>query len=119
MGGSAAGGTGYYGQDRGLMPRMKLIYKTLGRTGKIDVGKDLTGTASYFGSIDNRLIEADFTPEQCRDLTVRKEILWSSETATDQEVNAKDIDFIRSLKSDDPGVGYNRWPKFRPQSERT
>jgi len=26
--------------------------------------------------------------QQCRDLTIRKEILWESQTATDREVNA-------------------------------
>jgi hypothetical protein len=30
---------------------------------------------SYFGSVDNRLIQSDFTSEQSRDFTVRKEIL--------------------------------------------
>ena len=35
--------------------------------GKIHIGKDLTGTVSYFGSVDSRLIQRDFTPEQCLD----------------------------------------------------
>jgi hypothetical protein len=81
--------------------------------GKIYIGKDLTGTVSYFGSVDGRLIEADLTPEQHTDLSIRKEILWESETATDQEVNAREIEFIRALMSNDPAIGYNRWPKFR------
>jgi hypothetical protein len=54
---------------------MKVIYKITYPNGKIYVGQDLTGSVSYFGSADSRLIKADFTPEQCRDLTVRKEIL--------------------------------------------
>jgi len=95
------------------MARMKVIYKITWPNGKIYVGKDLTGTVSYFGSADPRRIEADFTPEQCRDLIVRKEILWESQTATDQEVNAKEVEFILLLRSNDPAVGYNRWPKFR------
>jgi hypothetical protein len=91
---------------------MKVIYKITYPNGKIYIGKDLTGTVSYFGSVDSRLIQSDFTPEQSRDFTIRKEILWQSDTATDQDVNSKEIEFIRSFRSNDPAVGYNRWPKF-------
>ncbi len=84
---------------------MKVIYKITYPNGKIDVGQDLTGAVSYFGSANSRLIEADFTPDQCRDLPVRKEILWESETATNQEVNAKEVEFILKLRSNDPAVG--------------
>jgi hypothetical protein len=94
---------------------MKVVYKITYPNGKIYVGRDLTGTVGYFGSVDSRLLQNDFTPEQCRDLTIRKEILWQSETATDQEVNVKEIEFIRSCRSNDPAVGHNRWPKFRRQ----
>jgi len=79
------------GPRRRSPSRTKVIYKITWPNGKIYVGKDLTGTVSYFGSIDHRLIEKDFTPEQCRDLTVRKEVLWQSEMASDQEVNAKEV----------------------------
>ncbi len=84
---------------------MKVIYKITYPNGKIYVGQDLTGSVSYFGSANSRLIEADFTPDQCRDLTVRKEILWESETATNQEVNAKEVEFILKLRSNDPAGG--------------
>lgn len=92
---------------------MKVIYKITYPNGKIYVGKDLTDTLNYFGSADSRLIEADFSREQMRDFTIRKEILWESETATDQEVNLKEVEFIKALRSNDPTVGYNRWPKFK------
>jgi hypothetical protein len=46
---------------------MKVIYKITYPNGKIHIGKDLTGTVSYFGSVDSRLIQRDFTPEQCLD----------------------------------------------------
>lgn len=48
--------------------------------------------------------------QQRREVTVRKEILWESDTATNQEVNAKEIEFIRLLRSNDPAIGYNRRP---------
>jgi hypothetical protein len=91
---------------------MKVIYKITYPNGKIYVGKDLTGTLNYFGSADSRLIAKDFTSEQQRDFTIRKEILWASDNATDREVNAKEVEFIRALQSNNPTVGYNQWPKF-------
>jgi len=92
---------------------VKVVYKITYPNGKVYVGKDLTGSANYFGSADGRLIERDFTEEQRRDFSIRKEILWESATASDQEVNLKEVEFIRSLKSNDPTSGYNQWPKFK------
>ncbi|MCY1223155.1 hypothetical protein D9M72_352670 [compost metagenome] len=91
---------------------MKVIYKITYPNGKIYVGKDLTGTLTYFGSADSKLIEQDFTAEERRDFTVRKQILWESETATDKEVNLKEVEFINKFQSNNPATGYNRWPKF-------
>lgn len=94
---------------------MKVIYKITYPNGKIYVGKDLTGTLCYFGSPNSDLIARDFTPEQMRDFTIRKEILWESETASDSEVNAKEVELIRQYESNNPSIGYNQWPKFQPQ----
>lgn len=91
---------------------MKVIYKITYPNGKVYIGKDLTDSINYFGSADGTRIGADFTREQRRDFTVRKEILWESETASDREVNLKEIEFIRRFRSNDPAIGYNRWPKF-------
>ena len=93
---------------------MKYVYKITYPNGKIYVGKDLIGQITYFGSVDPALVAADFTREQWRDFTVRKEIIWESETATDAEVSQKGVEFIRAFRSNDPKVGYNRWPMFRP-----
>ena len=92
---------------------MKVIYKITYPNGKIYVGKDLTGTLNYFGSANSKLIERDFTAEQIRDFTVRKQILWESETATDKEVNLKEVELIKELEANDPNIGYNQWPKFK------
>jgi hypothetical protein len=92
---------------------MKVIYKITYPNGKIYVGMDLTGSVSYFGSADSRLVAADFTLEEHRDFTVRKEILWESETTSDSEVRKKEAEFIRALRSNDPAIGYNRWPAFK------
>jgi hypothetical protein len=93
--------------------KVKVIYKVTYPNGKIYVGKDLTNSINYFGSANGKLIEKDFTWEQRRDFTIRREIIWESDTASDQEVNLKEIEFIRSLKSNDPAIGYNQFPKFK------
>jgi hypothetical protein len=53
---------------------------------------------------------------QDHDFTVRREILWESETATRGEVSQKEMEFIRLYRSNDPAVGYNRWPRFVPDA---
>ncbi len=91
---------------------MNVIYKITYPNGKIYVGQDRTDSINYFGSAEQSLIAADFTREQRRDFTIRREILWESETATHAEVSQKELEFIRALRSNDPKVGYNRWPKY-------
>ena len=54
-----------------------------------------------------------FTREQRRDFAIRREILWESETASDAEVSTMERDFILALRSNDPAIGYNRWPKAK------
>ena len=61
------------------------------------------------------LVNEDFkslSVEERKDYTVRKEILWESEDCSESELAAKEVEFIRKLKSNDPAVGYNRWPKL-------
>ncbi|MEN1761716.1 GIY-YIG nuclease family protein [Anoxynatronum sibiricum] len=92
---------------------MKIIYKITYPNGKIYIGKDLTDSINYFGSADSQLIEKDFSREERRDFIIRKEIIWESDTATDQEVNRREVELIREFRSNDPAVGYNQWPKFK------
>ncbi|MFO0754125.1 MAG: hypothetical protein U0411_12485, partial [Thermodesulfovibrionales bacterium] len=68
---------------------MKVIYKITYPNGKIYIGKDLTNTINYFGSADSRLIEKDFTREQRKNFTIKKEILFESED--ENEINRKEI----------------------------
>ena len=91
---------------------VKVIYKITYPNGKIYVGQDRTDSINYFGSADSQLIAADFTRDQRRDFTIRRELLWESDTATDAEVTAKEVEFIKALRSNDPTIGYNRWPKY-------
>lgn len=94
---------------------MKVIYKITYPNGKIYVGQDITDSIDYFGSANSALIAKDFTREQRRDFTIRKEILWESEAATSKEVSQKEVEFILALRSNDPSVGYNQWPRYKPQ----
>lgn len=91
---------------------MKVIYKITYPNGKIYIGQDLTDSINYFGSANGKLIEKDFTREQRRDFMIRKEILWESETASNQEVNMKEVEYILLFKANAPIVGYNQRPKF-------
>ena len=90
---------------------MKVIYKITYPDGKIYIGSDLTNSINYFGSASNEFIEQDFTREERRDFTIRKEILWESETASDQEVRQKEKELIGKHQSNDPEIGYNQRPK--------
>ena len=95
---------------------MKVVYKITYPNGKIYVGQDITDSINYFGSPKSKLLAADFTPEQRRDFTARKQILWESETATQDELNRMERKFITELRANDPTIGYNRWPKWKPSS---
>ncbi len=96
--------------------RLKQIYKIAYPTGKIYIGKDSVGSHRYFGSPNIDVINDDFLnlPKKIRlDYTVRKQILWESENATEKELSEKEIEFIRKYGSNDPSIGYNKWPKFK------
>ena len=89
----------------------KVVYKITYPNGKVYVGQDLTDSVNYFGSASSSLVARDFTDAERRDFTIRKQILWESETATDQEVTQKEVEYILALNANDPSVGYNQWPK--------
>jgi len=91
----------------------KVIYKITYPNGKIYIGKDLVDALHYFGSANSKLIEKDFTREQRRDFTIRKEILFEAENISDQEINKKEVEFIKQYQSNNPTIGYNQWPKFK------
>ena len=92
---------------------MKWIYRIIYPNGKIYVGKDLTGSANYFGSANSKIIAQDFTFKELKNFSIRREIIWYSETATDKEVNQREVELILENKSNNPAIGYNRLPKFR------
>ena len=95
---------------------MKQIYKiTHLATNKIYIGKVAYESFRYFGSPDIDVINEDYMKlpkEKQKDYTVRKEILWESEDCTDTELAEKEVEYIRESQSNNPEIGYNRWPKF-------
>ena len=92
---------------------MKVVYKITYPNGKIYIGRDVTDTIDYFGSPDSALIAKDFTREERRDFTIRKQILWESDTASLAEVAQKESELIREHRSNDPDIGYNRTARLR------
>ena len=88
--------------------------------GKIYVGMDLTGTALYMGSpsaYEQILADLELDPNRLK-LTLCKEILWESETATDAEVRAMEMKLIRETGANDPAIGYNLSPRWKGFSDR-
>ena len=92
---------------------MKIIYKTTYPNGKIYVGSDVAYNINYFGSASHALVASDFSWSQQLDFTIRKEILYWSEDASNSEVLKLEMQYIRTLRANDPEVGYDRHPPFR------
>ena len=94
---------------------MKQIYMISYPTGKIYIGKDSVGSYRYYGSPDMDVVNADFEnlPDEIKkDYTIRKQILWESEGCSEAELSEKEVAFIREYQSNNPDIGYNRWPKY-------
>ena len=48
-----------------------------------------------------------------RKYSIEKEILWEKESTTIDELSEKEIYYILLYNSNNPKIGYNRWPKFK------
>ncbi|MGK5088952.1 GIY-YIG nuclease family protein [Bdellovibrionota bacterium FG-2] len=92
--------------------RLMVVYKITFPNGKIYVGQDRINTLTYFGSMDSGFVERDFSREQQHDFSIRKAVLWESETASHKELNEKEIEFIYAYRSNNPAIGYNQRPKL-------
>ncbi len=89
----------------------KVLYKITYPNGKIYVGKDLTNTLTYFGSVNSDIVEQDFSEDEKKDFSIRKEILL--ESYDEKEINQSESKFILKYQSNNPNIGYNKWPKFK------
>ncbi|WP_163937547.1 GIY-YIG nuclease family protein [Paraferrimonas sp. SM1919] len=99
---------------------MKQIYKiTYHPVNKIYIGKDSVGSYKYFGTPNMEIVNLDFEklPDHIRkNYTIQKEILWESENCSESDLSLKEVEFIRQYQSNNPSIGYNRWPKFTPKA---
>jgi hypothetical protein len=86
---------------------MPTIYRITYPNGKIYVGSDTTDTLTYFGSVNNNAVAADFSDSERMSFTVRKDVLWSGECSRSELVR-REYKLIRELRSNDPAIGYNR-----------
>lgn len=101
------------------MVRRKQVFKITYPNGKTYVGLDPTGKVSYFGGPSaDEPISSDLA-EHRLDLTVRKQILWESDTATAAEARAIETTLIREHCSADPKVGYNVAAQVLPPAKET
>ena len=102
------------GRYKGYICQMslKVIYKITYPNGKIYIGKDLTDSINYFGSANSELIAKDFSREERRDMIIRKQIIFESEDAN--EINKLESIMIIEHQANNPAIGYNQWPKFKP-----
>ncbi len=89
----------------------KVIYKITYPNGKIYIGKDLTDSINYFGSADSQHIANDFTEAERNDFTIRKEIIFESNDV--KEINSVESKLILEYDSNNPKIGYNKWPKYK------
>lgn len=69
-----------------------------------------TAFLTLFRIVDKYIVEKDFTDSELRDFTIRKEIIFESKDKND--VSKKESEFILSLRSNDPAIGYNQTPRF-------
>ena len=90
---------------------IKNIYKITYPNGKIYIEKDLTNTLNYFGSADSSIIEKDFSEIEKKCFIIKKEIIF--ESLDTKEINVREVEFINKFKSNDPKIGYNKWPKYK------
>ena len=97
---------------------MRQVYKITYPTGKIYIGKDLYGSYRYFGSPDPEIVNKDFetlTDKERKKYSVTKEILWESASCSEKELADKEVEFIRKFDSNNPAIGFNRWPKYKQE----
>jgi hypothetical protein len=89
---------------------MNVVYRITYPNGKIYIGQDRTNSINYFGSASDALIAKDFTDTERRTFSIKREILWESESASRAEVTKKEIELIVQYRSNHPKIGYNQWP---------
>lgn len=86
------------------------IYLITYPNGKIYIGQDRTNDVNYFGSANGSIIERDFTLEEMDNFTVTKRVLKRFVNVPIQELNTWERKYILEYESNNPSIGYNRYP---------
>lgn len=89
----------YYDEEKLYLPGLglKVIYKITFPTGKIYIGKDATDTLHYYGSVDSSCLESDFSNDLRDHFSIKKELLWKSDTVSDKELKSEKRNRIHSI----------------------
>jgi len=88
---------------------MKYIYKITYQNNKIYIGQDTKELfTTYFGSPVEEYIKKDFTWDELKNFSIKKEILWFSDNASDDEVDRKETEYILKYESNKYEKGYNQ-----------
>jgi hypothetical protein len=93
---------------------VKWIYKVTYPNRRFTLAWILPGHSGISAPWTARGWKRTVRPSNGATLPIRRQILWESEDATDATVRQKEIEFIRELRSNDPAIGYSRWPKLKP-----
>jgi hypothetical protein len=73
---------------------VNVFYRITYRNGKIYIDRDRTDSINHIGGALSALMARDFTAEERRTFSIKREILGSSETATRSEVATKELELI-------------------------
>lgn len=93
--------------------RLKVVYRVTHAIGNNCVGQDVTHSVICFCSASDALIAKDFSCEQRRDFTIRKELPWELATATAAEATQQEIECIVALRANEVELGWRQWLKLR------
>lgn len=86
---------------------MSQVFRVTFPNGKIFIGYDMIGQICYFGGFDSARIQEELKPFKYSKVSLQKELLWESETATEDEVLKTNERYVSIFRSNDPDIGYN------------
>lgn len=92
----------------------KIIYKITYPNEKIYIGSDYTDNFNYFGSINIDALREDFSREDIQSFTIKKDILFETKDIDYSGLFLKEKEFIIKNQSNNPKIGYNKSPKYKP-----
>ena len=93
---------------------MKYVYKITYPNEKIYIGQDRKDLyMTYFGSPCQEYVNKDFSWDEVQNITIRKEIIFSSDKISNAELHKEETKLILKFESNNPKKGYNLKPKWK------